>query len=102
MSGRPVWLSTTLLGLGTVFAGLIGLILVSKVMSFFCMKAANKKAAVPVPAAAPAPAPAAVAPAPADGISDRPAFVAAVSAAIATVMGANVSALRIVSIKKVD
>ena len=34
MTGMPVWLSTTLLGLGTVFVGLICLIFIVKLMSF--------------------------------------------------------------------
>lgn len=109
MSGMPVWLSTTLLGLGTVFAGLIGLIIVSKIMSYCCVLAASKKAMDAAAAAAQKAASDAAkaqqvqaAPAQEPGIPDRPAFVAAVSAAIATVMGTDVSELRIVSIQKVD
>lgn len=74
------------------------LILVSKVMSYLVILADKKK----TPAAAPVPAAQAASPAPDAGIPDRSAFVAAVSAAIATVMGADVTGLRIVSIKKAD
>ncbi|MDO4572326.1 MAG: OadG family protein [Clostridia bacterium] len=90
MEGMPIWLSTTLLGLGTVFVGLICLIYITKLMSALC--ASFKKEPPPAPVSAPAAA----------GIADRGAFAAAVSAAIASVMGAEVDGLRIVSVKKVD
>lgn len=81
-----------LLGMGTVFFGLVCLVAITKTMSFFTNKATSKAQA---PAAAPA------APAAADtGIPNRPQFAAAVAAAIATEMGTNVSGLRILSIKK--
>lgn len=89
------WLNTTLLGLGTVFFGLICLIFITKLMSAIITANEKKKAAAPVPAAA-APAPAA------ETIANRGAFVAAVAASIATVMGTDVSGVRIHSIKKVN
>lgn len=94
MGSMPVWLSTTLLGLGTVFVGLICLIFISKLMSALIGRKKDAPAPKAAPAAAPAPA--------AQPASDHGAFVAAVSAAIATTMGADVSGLRILSIKKVD
>lgn len=92
MTGMPVWLSSTLLGLGTVFVGLICLIFIVKLMSFLFGLFSGKHAdaaQAPTPASAP------------EQIENRQQFVAAVSAAIATVMGTNVSGLRITSIKKV-
>ena len=92
MAGMPVWLSTTLLGLGTVFVGLISLIFIIRLMSFLYGLFAGKSASR-APTAAPA--------ATSEPIENRQQFVAAVSAAIATVMGTEVSGLRITSIKKV-
>lgn len=92
MEGMPVWLSTTLLGLGTVFVGLICLIYITKLMSFLCARFSDK------PAPAVSAAPAAARP----EISDRGAFCATVAACIASTMGAEVDGLRIVSIKKVN
>ncbi|MDY3822951.1 MAG: OadG family protein [Eubacteriales bacterium] len=80
------------LGMGTVFAGLIMLILLTKLMSVVIGrgKGAEQAKAAPVAAAAPA-----------AGISDRKAFDAAIAAAIATYMGNEPEGLRIHSIKKV-
>ena len=66
-------LFVVLLGLGTVFAGLLCIILLISVMSWLCSRTAPKAAAM----------------------------IAAVSAAIAEDMGTDVSAIRIVSMKKV-
>ncbi|MDD3920052.1 MAG: OadG family protein [Eubacteriales bacterium] len=82
-----------LLGMGTVFFGLICLVAITRLMSFFTNKAAGKASAAP--AAVPAAAPAVQA-----GIPNRPQFAAAVAAAIATEMGTEPSGLRIVSIEK--
>ena len=80
------------LGMGTVFAGLIMLILLTKLMSVVIGrgKGAEQTKAAPVAAAAPA-----------AGISDRKAFDAAIAVAIATYMGNEPEGLRIHSIKKV-
>ena len=95
MGNLPVWLSTLLLGLGTVFVGLICLIYITKLMSWVIGLIEGKK---PAPEAQQA-----VKAAPAAGtIANRGAFVAAVASCIATVMGKDVSGLRIVSIKKVN
>ena len=86
-------LITFLLGLGIVFIGLIALIVIIKIMGAIMQGVNNKKAkAMPVeePAAVPEP------------VGDRGEIIAAVSAAIATVMGEQVGAIRIVSFKKVD
>lgn len=80
------------LGMGTVFAGLIMLILLTKLMSVVIGrgKGAEQAKAAPVAAAAPA-----------AGISYRKAFDAAIAAAIATYMGNEPEGLRIHSIKRV-
>ena len=75
------------LGMGTVFVGLIMLILLTKLMSAVIGKGkgAEQAKAAPVTAA---------------GISDRKAFDAAIAAAIATYMGNEPEGLRIHSIKR--
>ena len=78
------------LGLSTVFVGLILLIFVCKIMSFFCMKFSSKK---PVLVTAAAPAPAAV--------PNNPELIAAVGVAIAEDLGEDVSAIRIKSIRQI-
>ena len=81
-------LFVVLMGLGTVFAGLLCIILLVSLMSWVCTRTAG--AQTPPKAAVPA-APAAV----------SPAMIAAVAAAIAEDLGTDVSAIRIVSMKKV-
>ena len=88
-------LITFLLGLGIVFIGLVALILIIKIMGAIMPGAAKNKPEpgaeqVPEPERAPEPE------------GDRGEIIAAVSAAIATVMGENVGGIRIVSFKKVD
>ena len=84
------------MGLGVVFFGLICLIAVCYLTSYFCRLAKGGKAEQPAPAAA-----AAVAAAPAaEAIPNRKELVAAISVAIAREMGTDPAALRIVSLKK--
>lgn len=93
MANTPDWYVVVLLGFGTVFIGLICLIYIIKLMSVIIRSLDDKKT----------PAPAAAAPvAKKEEIVNRGEFVAAVSAAIATAMGTDVSGLRIHSIKKVN
>lgn len=80
------------LGMGTVFTGLIMLILLTKLMSAVMGKGKSAEQAKAAPAAAAAPA---------AGISDRKAFDAAIAAAIATYMGNEPEGLRIHSIRRV-
>lgn len=83
-----------LMGLGTVFFGLICIILLCYLVSYFVQKIA------PTPTQAPAPA-TTVAPAPAKStIANRQEFIAAVSAVIAEELGTDVSAIRILSVKE--
>ena len=86
-----------LLGMGTVFVGLICLIYITKLMSLVCKSGKGAKAeaaAAPAPQAAPPVASAAPA-----AIPNRAQFVAAKSAAIAMEMGTEPQGLRIHSIR---
>lgn len=85
-------LFVVLMGLGTVFAGLLCIILLVTLMSWVCARTSAPKTVPQMPAA-----PAAM---PASG-AVTPAMMAAVAAAIAEDMGTDVSAIRIVSMKKV-
>ena len=105
------FLTVFVLGFGTVFVGLLALILIitllGKVMKGSTAKEAQKAAqAAPAPqSAAPVAAAAEPEPAPepeAEEIEDRQSMVAAISAAIATVMGEDVSGIRILSITRID
>ena len=83
-------LLTFLLGFGIVFIGLIFLIFIVKLLGL-CVRMATKKAtSEPSPVVEEQPA------------ENRGELVAAVSAALATVMGKQVSGIRILSMKKVD
>ena len=85
-------LFVVLMGLGTVFAGLLCIILLVTLMSWVCARTSAPKTVPQMPAAPAAmPAPGAV----------TPAMMAAVAAAIAEDMGTDFSAIRIVSMKKV-
>lgn len=79
-----------LMGLGTVFVGLVCIILLVTLMSYVCRKSEEKSA--PTPAAATVDAPKA-------GVG--PELIAAVSAAIAEEMGTDISAIRIISMKQI-
>ena len=83
-------LFVVLMGLGTVFAGLLCIILLVTLMSWVCNRTAAPAAPKSAPAAIPAPVSAVT-----------PPMMAAISAAIAEDMGTDISAIRIVSIKKV-
>ena len=79
-----------LMGIGTVFFGLICIILLVTLMSFVCRKTEQKTTLAPV--SAPAGVPKA-------GIG--PELIAAVSAAIAEEMGTDISAIGIISMKQI-
>ena len=81
------------MGIGIVFIGLISLIVVCKITSYFC-GLGNKTEAVEAPKAAPTPVAT-------TEIPDRKQFIAAVSAVIAEELGTDVSAIRIRSVKKI-
>lgn len=81
------------LGLGTVFVGLIALILICYIMSVIVKAFAKKeKPQIVSPAAATATAPAA--------IPNKGEFAAAIACAIAEDLGTDITGIRIKSIKK--
>ena len=82
-----------LMGIGTVFFGLICIILLTTAMSAICRSMGDK---TPAPAAA---APASPAPQ-ADAIPNRQAMIAAIAAAIAEEEGTDLAGIRILSVKK--
>lgn len=85
-------LSVVGLGIGTVFVGLIAIIIVCKIVSFCCQGSENKsdeQKEVQAPVAVP------------QQIENRQEIIAAVSVAIAEELGTDVSALRILSFKKI-
>lgn len=88
---EPSSLFVCLMGLGTVFFGLICLIILTMVMGRI-VGGRTAPATAPT-AAAPAAAPAAAEP-------NRQELVAAVSAAIAEELGTDITGIRIVSMKK--
>ena len=78
-----------LMGMGTVFFGLICLIVLTTLMSAICGRGQSPAAPVPaVPAAPPAPA------------EDRQALAAAIAAAVAEDLGTDITGIRILSLKK--
>jgi sodium pump decarboxylase gamma subunit len=85
-----------LMGMGTVFFGLICLIFICKIMGAVFGKISKKPAETPV--STPTATPVSVAQEP---IQNKGELVAAISAAVAESMGTDVSKIRIHSIKKV-
>ena len=81
-----------LMGLGTVFVGLVCIILLVTLMSLVCRSTGEKPAPTPAAPAAPAGAP---------KVGTSPELIAAVSAAIAEEMGTDISAIRIISMKQI-
>ena len=86
--------SVVLYGFGTVFLGLILLILVTKLTGAIIGGSADKKPAKEKRAVA--------AKEESVPIKDRGAFIAAVAAAVSQCMGVEVSGIRILSVKKVQ
>lgn len=80
-----------LMGIGTVFVGLVCIILLVTLMSYVCRKS-DAKSVAPSPEAVPTDAP---------KPAIRPELIAAVSAAIAEDMGTDISAIRIISMKQI-
>lgn len=79
------------MGVGTVFVGLICIVILCLIMSLIC-RATDHKSATPAATAA--------APAAAQVVENRQEIIAAVSAAAAEEMGTDISAIRILSFKK--
>ena len=84
-----------LIGLVTVFVGLIAIILICKITGYLCNL--GTKATQKQPAQQPAAAPVSAVPV----TENRGELAAAISAAVAEELGTGVSGIRIVSIKKV-
>lgn len=80
-----------LLGMGTVFFGLICIVVICKIMGSLCHLAEKKTGNAAVAATVP-PA--------TEEIPNRQEFIAAVSAALAEELGEDISAIRILSVKK--
>ncbi len=88
-------LFVVLMGVGTVFVGLICIIALCTVMSAICRSTGSAAPAVTAPTPA-APAPAASA----NAIPNRQAMIAAIAAAIAEDLGTDISGIRILSVKQ--
>ncbi|MBQ8812893.1 MAG: OadG family protein [Lachnospiraceae bacterium] len=91
-----------IMGMGIVFVGLVCIVLLCSIMSKVVrilekITSVSEPAAASAPASAPAPV---IVPA-AEPIANRQELVAAVSAALAEELGTDVSAIRILSLKKV-
>ncbi|MCI8573738.1 MAG: OadG family protein [Oscillibacter sp.] len=82
-----------LMGMGTVFFGLICLILLTMILGKICGGSPSAAPVLP-------PAPAAGGPAPAAAEPNRQELVAAVSAALAEELGTDITGIRILSLKK--
>lgn len=91
VADEPGKLEVVVVGIGTVFAGLISIVIICKIVGLFCGAAKKEKK---VKEAAPA-APAVSAP-----IENRGEIIAAVCAAAAEELGTDVSAIRVRSFKK--
>lgn len=92
-ANEPNNLFVVLMGLGTVFAGLFGIVIICSIMGMILRRDKNAPAQ-------PAPLTENAAPAGGTDIPNRGEFIAAVSAAIAEDMGTDVGAIRILSVKK--
>lgn len=90
---EPSLLQVVLMGLITVFVGLICLIIIIKIMGAIMAAVSGNKASTPAPVAAPA------APAPVSNAGNQQ-LVAAISAAIAEEMGEDVDHIKILSIRR--
>ena len=92
-SATPDWM-VVVMGVGVVFVGLVLIILICKVMgSFFAKKNKAEETSAAVVAAAPV--------AQNTVIENRQEIIAAVTAACAEEMGKDVSAIRVISFKKI-
>ncbi len=85
-----------LMGLGTVFAGLIVIIICCYIMSFIMRTSSSKEEAPALSSVQAAPVAQQTSP-----IENKQELVAAISAAVAENLGKDVSAIRITSIKRV-
>ncbi len=84
MSDIPSWF-VVCMGLGTVFVGLICIIIICKIMSVFCKERKGEAPVNEIPTV----------------IENRQEIIAAVSAALAEDLGTDISAIRVLSFKKI-
>lgn len=84
------------LGISVVFIGLICIVILCKIMSAVCSMAESKKEDADIIQSAPAMTSAAPQP-----IENKQEIIAAVSAAVAEELGTDISAIRILSFKKI-
>ena len=97
-AAEPSNFFVVIMGLCIVFIGLICIIGLIELMAFVCGKFFKEKAPAAKDTAAPAPtAPAASA---SGAIENRGELVAAICAAVAEELGTDISALRVISLKK--
>ena len=94
-NGDPKTWIVCLIGVGVVFLGLAALIGIIELMNRVCDKMSKKKAATPVAQPVQAAAPVVSAP-----VENRSEIVAAVCAAVEEENGTDISAIRVVSFKK--
>jgi len=91
-------LFVVIMGVSTVFIGLICIILLCKIIGLLCKSSDKNTTAANAATVAPAPAPAA---SPVQPIQNKQEIIAAVSAVIAEELGTDISAIRILSFKKI-
>lgn len=86
----PNWF-VCLIGMGIVFLGLVCLVFICSATGYICKFLGGDKKKKEAPAPAPV----------SDEIPNKQEFIAAVSAALAEELGADVSAIRILSVKRI-
>ena len=84
------------MGIGVVFIGLISIVILCKIMSAVCSLANKNESSAPAPNVAQSAPVVAAQP-----IENRQEIIAAVSAVLAEELGTDISALRILSFKKI-
>lgn len=92
-SAEPSVLFTVLLGVSVVFVGLVCIVALVMLMNLLCAEKAKPEAPTPVQGPVAAPAASAV-------IPNRQEIIAAVVAAVAEEEGTDISAIRVLSFKK--
>ncbi len=105
-SGEPSLAFVCMLGIVVVFVGLICIVGIIMIMNILCTGKLNRRKsddeAAPLPVAAAPAAPVYTAPAAPAPIENRSELVAAVCAAIAEEEGTDISAIRVISFKKIN
>ena len=96
-TNEPSLAFVCLLGVGVVFVGLICIIGIISIMNAICYGLASKKTAQPAPVKSEVPASAPAAP-----IENKQEIIAAVCAAVAEENGTDISAIRVISFKKIN